>query len=414
MHSYTYTYDPAGRLTQVKKDGVVVSQYTYDGNGNRLTQTGPVGTVTATYDNQDRLLQYGSTTYAYTANGELQSKTDTATQQTTAYTYDPRGNLLAAILPDGTHIDYLVDGANRRIGKKVNGTLVQGFLYDGSHLVAELDGAGNVVSRFVYGASGTTPEHLIKGGVAYRILTDQVGSVRLVVNAATGVVVERLDYDAFGNVTMDSNPGFQPFGFAGGLYDRDTGLVRFGVRDYDAATGRWTAKDALGIGGGSNLYAYVGNDPVNAIDPAGLEGSRVFPIVDLVIPLLPRSAQGYGFGPRSGWAAQSEGGLGGPGPGPFTGGLFGRGLGFGPGAVVGVNFCALGAGLGTGPLVLPSTDSQPGGPVAIGAQNQERLLILLIRQVVGTPADWRAISGANLGIGPGGIGVNAVPEIGPG
>jgi RHS repeat-associated protein len=80
-----------------------------------------------------------------------------------------------------------------------------------------------------------------------------------------------LDVDEFGRVTSDTNPGFQPFGFAGGLYDPDTGLVRFGVRDYDAFTGRWTARDPILFGGGdTNLYDYVGNDPVNFIDPWGL------------------------------------------------------------------------------------------------------------------------------------------------
>lgn len=69
---------------------------------------------------------------------------------------------------------------------------------------------------------------------------------------------------------MDSNPGFQPFGFAGGLYDRDTKLVRFGARDYDPEVGRWTAKDPIGFGGGhANVYGYVRNDPVNDIDPSG-------------------------------------------------------------------------------------------------------------------------------------------------
>ena len=71
---------------------------------------------------------------------------------------------------------------------------------------------------------------------------------------------------------LDTNPGFQPFGFAGGLYDRDTGLVRFGARDYDPKTGRWTAKDPiLFAGGGANLYGYVQNDPVNWRDPNGLD-----------------------------------------------------------------------------------------------------------------------------------------------
>ena len=59
----------------------------------------------------------------------------------------------------------------------------------------------------------------------------------LVIDTATGTIAQRMDYDEFGNVTTDTNPGFQPFGFAGGIYDRDTGLVRFGARDYDPATG---------------------------------------------------------------------------------------------------------------------------------------------------------------------------------
>jgi len=71
---------------------------------------------------------------------------------------------------------------------------------------------------------------------------------------------------------LDTNPGFQPFGFAGGLYDPQTGLVRFGVRDYDPETGRWTAKDPIGFDGGdTNLYGYVVNDPVNLFDPLGTD-----------------------------------------------------------------------------------------------------------------------------------------------
>jgi RHS repeat-associated protein len=77
----------------------------------------------------------------------------------------------------------------------------------------------------------------------------------------------------FGNVLTDTNPGFQPFGFAGGLYDRHTKLVRFGARDYDAETGRWTAKDPIRFdGGNTNLYGYVVNDPINETDPSGTRG----------------------------------------------------------------------------------------------------------------------------------------------
>ncbi|MFU8832906.1 MAG: RHS repeat-associated core domain-containing protein, partial [Wenzhouxiangella sp.] len=107
-------------------------------------------------------------------------------------------------------------------------------------------------------------------GRTYRIVSDHLGSPRLVIDTVTGEVAQQMDYDAFGNVLTDTNPGFQPFGFAGGLYDPDTGLVRFGARDYDPETGRWTAKDPIGFAGGdSNLYGYVLGDPVNLIDPTG-------------------------------------------------------------------------------------------------------------------------------------------------
>lgn len=98
-----------------------------------------------------------------------------------------------------------------------------------------------------------------------------MGSPRLIVDTATGAIAQRIDYDEFGKVTLETNPGFQPFGFAGGLYEQDTGLVRFGARDYDAKTGRWTAKDqSLFEGDDPNLYVYVGGNPVSMLDPHGL------------------------------------------------------------------------------------------------------------------------------------------------
>jgi RHS repeat-associated protein/uncharacterized repeat protein (TIGR01451 family) len=266
-----YGYDTAGRLQTVTRNGVLVDTYSYDSNDNRasLNRSGVV--TSGTYDNQDRLTQYGVATYSYTANGELQSKTVGA--NVTQYGYDVLGNLRTVTLPSGTQIVYEIDGQNRRIGKRVNGTLVQGFLYqDQLEPVAELDGANNLVSRFVYGQRRTAPEYMVKGGVTYRFLVDQVGSVRLVVDVATGTIAQRLDYDEFGVVTFDSNPGFQPFGFAGGIYDTHTLLTRFGARDYDAETGRWTAKDPILFGGGDpNLYRYAFSDPLNLIDPSGLD-----------------------------------------------------------------------------------------------------------------------------------------------
>jgi RHS repeat-associated protein len=92
-----------------------------------------------------------------------------------------------------------------------------------------------------------------------------------VVNAQTGAIAQRIDYDEWGQGTRDSNPGFQPFGYAGGLYGNDTVLVRFGERDYDPSIRRWMARDPINFRGGSaNLYTYVHNAPLNFVDRSGL------------------------------------------------------------------------------------------------------------------------------------------------
>jgi len=275
-NAYDYTYDEAGRLTEVKLNGVVSATYTYDSNGNRLTRATPAGTITSTTDAQDHLLSDGTATYTYTANGEVASKS--VGSQTTTYTVDVFGTLTAATLPDGTQIAYVLDGLQRRIGKTVNGTLVQGFLYQNQlNPVAELDSEGNLVSRFVYASKGNVPDYMVKGGITYRIISDHLGSPRLVVDVTSGAIVQRMDYDEFGQVITDTNPGFQPFGFAGGLYDQDTKLVHFGAREYEAETGRWTAKDPILFqGGDTNLYGYVLNDPVNLIDAFGTDAEKAY------------------------------------------------------------------------------------------------------------------------------------------
>jgi RHS repeat-associated protein len=264
---WNYSYDVAGRLWQVMQNGGLTATYLYDANGNRTSVATPSGTLTATYDAQDRLLTYGNWTYTYTPSGNLQSKTDTSTGQVTTYSYDAQGSLRHVGLPDGRSIDYVVDPQDRRVAKKVNGVVVKRWVYrDQLKPLAEFDGTGSLVARYIRGVT-------VKGGISYRVVADDLGTPRLLVNSTTGAVVQRLDTDGWGQVTSDSSAGFQVFGFAGGIYDPDTGLVRFGARDYDPVVGRWTAKDPIRFEGGqANLYVYVFNDPVNNTDPTGLQG----------------------------------------------------------------------------------------------------------------------------------------------
>lgn len=269
ISNWTYAYDTTGRLQQVTKDAATSGTYLFDSNGNRTSADG----TAATFDAQDRLLTAGTLQFKYDAFGSLVEKRDTAASNAvTQYQYDGNAGLRKVTLPNGTVLDYVVDARGRRVGKKRNGALEKGWLYDGQlRIVAELDGVGAVVSRFVYAAVNHSPDSVERGGVTYRVIHDRLGSVRLVINSATGTVAQRLDYDPWGNVIADSMPGFQPFGFGGGLYDADLELVRFGARDYDPRQGRWTSKDPIGFGGGSsNLYAYVDNNPVELTDPSGL------------------------------------------------------------------------------------------------------------------------------------------------
>lgn len=267
--TYAYGYDVSGRLTDVQLGGQPLAHYGFDANGNRTSIFQGSTATAATYDAQDRLVQVGNVAYTYTANGDLASKTQNGSS--VSYAYDSLGNLVTVIDASGIRTDYIVDGRNRRVGKRVNGVAVQGFLWqDQLKIAAELDGAGNVVSSFVYATHVNVPDYMVKNGVYYRVLTDQLGSPRLVVDATTGEIAQRLDYDAWGSVVLDTNPGFQPFGFAGGLYDSRTGLVRFGARDYDPQAGRWTTKDpTLFAGLSSNLYGYSFDDPVNIVDREG-------------------------------------------------------------------------------------------------------------------------------------------------
>jgi RHS repeat-associated protein len=159
------------------------------------------------------------------------------------------------------------------VGRTVNGQTWQylyGSLGNTFQITATCEPSGTLT--VYYYDTGSRLYALERGEAWYYVATDQVGTPKVVTNAA-GNEVRALEYDSFGCLVSDSNPDFYlPIGFAGGLADPDTGLVRYGFRDYDPAAGRWTAKDPIFFAGGQgNLYAYCGSDPMNYFDPSGLD-----------------------------------------------------------------------------------------------------------------------------------------------
>jgi RHS repeat-associated protein len=267
-NAYRYTYDTRGRLTQVKKNAKVVESYTYDANSNRLSATINGVTTSASYTLDDNLEVYGDNTYRYDTDGNLIEKT--TPQGTTTYLYTTKGTLTKVVTPTNT-IEYILNPLEQRVAKKVDGQITEKYLWaDLTTLLAVYDANDTLTQRYNY-THNRMPTSMTQNNQTYYLHYDQVGTLRLITDINQNIIKE-ITYDTFGNILQDTNPNFQvPFGFAGGLHDTDTNLVHFGYREYDPYTGKWTTKDPIDFNGGdSNLYGYVLQDPVNLVDPKGL------------------------------------------------------------------------------------------------------------------------------------------------
>jgi RHS repeat-associated protein len=267
-----FRYDMDGQLFQVlAEDNVtVLEEYGYDNNANRTRVYSQARGVDlqpeagVSYDGQDRMVQQGGVVYGFGADGYLTQR------GTDLFTYSARGELLSATA-GGQTVNYRYDAMARRVSR-TDGSGTTKYLYGNPGNPFQLTASrssDNTLTTYSYDTAGNLFA-LERAGSRYYVATDQLGTPKVVTDN-TGAVVKQVEYDAWGVKLSDSAPTFDlPVGFAGGIPEATTGLVRFGFRDYEPGTGRWVAKDPILFRGGINLFLYSNNNPVVYKDPSGL------------------------------------------------------------------------------------------------------------------------------------------------
>ena len=264
----TYTYDSRGNRIGQNRGGII-SAYTYDANNRLLSQSDANGSKVTDYryDDNGNLIfkgisanieannQQESVSLSVAGEGPAQSAENA---MAVFYTYNSRNQLTNVQTDDGLNADYTYDATGRRTSKTVNGVTTK-HIWDGQNIVRETDGNDEEIAAYYRAAKLIAQK---AGSAVDYYVYDAHGSVTATTNGRS------YTYDAFGNETVGSNTGYNPFRYCGEYTDAETGLIYLRNRYYDPNTGRFTQEDPAKDG--LNWYVYCGNNPVMLIDPSGL------------------------------------------------------------------------------------------------------------------------------------------------
>ncbi|WP_161795339.1 RHS repeat-associated core domain-containing protein [Xanthomonas sp. GPE 39] len=283
-------YDALGRLSAFKDGptGTVIDGYSYDATGNRLSAQ--VNGVTQHYAypaDSHHLASVEGATRSYDAAGNTTS-IGGATQ---AFVYDDSARLRQAKRNGALAMEYRYNGRGEQV-QRFLGTTNTYTLYDeAGHWLGDYDNNGAPLQQAIW--LDDLPVGVLAAGTKLNyIQPDHLGSPRAVIDSVRDVAIWRWDLkgEAFGNTAPDQDPDRDGTAFVlnlrfpGQRYDAASGLNQNYFRDYEPGTGRYVQSDPIGLGGGTNTYAYVINNPLMFIDPLGLQEVLPFPS-ELIRPI---------------------------------------------------------------------------------------------------------------------------------